>query len=313
MTTIAAGATGERQERRAIGISAVLGATAVWSVASVLGKAADVPGLVLGFWRMWLGTVFMTFAVLLTGRIPSFADIRRAFPTGVLFGLNICAFFQSLQYLSIAIALIIAALTPVVALPFAVLFMGERLTRWKVLCALGAVAGVVGAVLAAKSDDDTPNSAQGYAWAVVALVVWVTYLLMNKRARDTVETVRLMWVMQFGGAVTVSLLALVLRPDLGQLHGTGWWWLLLLTVFPGMLGHGLFVWAQPRVDSSVSSVLIQGEPVGATFFAWLFLHEQVTVAQTLWMGMVLASLCLLAYQESRERHDESSLIAQPPA
>jgi drug/metabolite transporter (DMT)-like permease len=308
MTTTDQPATDTVSSEKAIGIAAVLGATVFWSFGSVLGKAADVSGVVLGFWRMWIATGLMTLIVLVTRRMPSRDDIRRTWVLGVLFGFNIVTFFITLEYVTIAVALIIGSLTPVVALPIAVLFMGERLTWIKVLCALAATGGVVAAVLTVPPTDDGSNTAVGYVWAVASLLIWVVYLLVNKRVRANVETVRLMWVLSFFGALTVTVIALVVRPDLGEMQGTDWLWVSLLAAGPGIMGHGLLTWAQPRVDSSVSSVLIQAEPVGATIAAWVFLGETVSLAQAVSMGVVVVALAVLAYSEAREIPFDDALI-----
>ena len=76
-----------------------------------------------------------------------------------------------------------------------------------------------------------------------------------------------------------------------------------LALVPGLLGHGLFSWAQPRVDASVSSVLIQAEPVLASVTAWLLLDQTVSVPQSLSMLVVLGALSVLAWRESRESAD----------
>jgi len=69
-----------------------------------------------------------------------------------------------------------------------------------------------------------------------------------------------------------------------------------------LAGHGLVVWARPHVDASVTSVLIQLEPVGASIAAWVFLDERVSLTQAIAILVVVASLSLLAYREGRERH-----------
>ena len=84
------------------------------------------------------------------------------------------------------------------------------------------------------------------------------------------------------------------------MHGKGWIWVTMLAIGPGIAGHGLVAWAQPRVDASVTSVLIQAEPVGASATAWIVLGERVSLGQGLSMTVVIAALCLLAYTESRE-------------
>jgi hypothetical protein len=66
------------------------------------------------------------------------------------------------------------------------------------------------------------------------------------------------------------------------------------------MGHGLVAWAHPRVDSSVSSLLIQAEPVGASIAAWVFLDERVSFVQGLAMLVVLTALGWLAFREARD-------------
>ncbi|MEQ1699921.1 MAG: DMT family transporter, partial [Ilumatobacteraceae bacterium] len=288
---------------RAAGVIAVMSASAFWSFGGVLGKSTGASGIVLSFWRMLISTLVLFVVSAVMHRWPSRRDIRTSALAGVLFGLNICCFFITLQYTTIAVALIIGALSPVVALPIAVAFMGERATTVKIVCALAAVAGVVMAVIFAPSvDEDAGTKPIGYMWAVISLLVWVMYLLQTKRVRATVETVRYMTCVSAIGACTVAILALVTRSHMAQIHGRGWLWVTLLAIGPGIAGHGLVAWAQPRVDASVTSVLIQLEPVGASIAAWVFLSERVSLLQGVAMTGVVAALCVLAYSESLEQH-----------
>lgn len=279
----------------------MLTATLFWSFGGVLGKSTHASGVVLSFWRMWMAASVLLVIVAITKRWPSRADFRRAALAGVLFGLNICVFFISLETVSIATALIISALAPVVALPVSVVFFGERLTTVKIVCAVASVGGVIVAVLAAPSTGGDSNStAVGYVWALLALVFWVGYLLVSKGVRANVETVRFMFVVSLIGALTVSTLVVIGGKHLGEVHGAGWAWVAMLALGPGIAGHGLVAWAQPRVDASVTSVLIQAEPVLASIWAWLILSQRVSMMQAVAGAGVIAALCVLAYSESRD-------------
>jgi drug/metabolite transporter (DMT)-like permease len=250
---------------------------------------------------MWIASGVLLVIVAITRRWPTRDDFRRAGIAGVLFGLNICVFFIAINSVTIATALIIAALAPVVALPVSVMFFGERASAIKVVCAVISVIGVVVAVaVAPSSGPDSSSSTIGYLWAVLALVFWVAYLLVSKGVRANVETVRFMFVVSSIGALTVTVLAVITRVSLGEVHGAGWVWVSLLAIGPGIAGHGLVAWAQPRVDASVTSVLIQAEPVGATAAAWVVLGERVSLAQGIAMSGVVVALCVLAYSESRD-------------
>ena len=281
------------------GVVAVLAASMFWSFGGVLGKSAGVGGVVLSFWRLWIASGILTVVAVATRRWPSWSDFKASLISGVLFGLNLCIFFITLQYTSIAVALIIGALTPVVAFPVAVRFMGEHLTRVKVACSVLAIAGVTVAVLTAPSVDGTGTKTVGYLWAVASLLVWSLYLLQTKRVRDRVETVRYLLAVCIIASVTVSVMVLVLRSDIGRVHGAGWLWIVLLAIGPGIAGHGLVAWAQPRVDASVTSLLIQFEPVGASIVAWIVLDERISLAQGIAMVVVVSALGVLAYRESR--------------
>jgi drug/metabolite transporter (DMT)-like permease len=81
--------------------------------------------------------------------------------------------------------------------------------------------------------------------------------------------------------------------------GHGWGWIVLLALLPGFLGHGLLTWAQPYVDLSVSSILLQGEPVGAALAGVLFLGESIGVVQALGMVLAAVSLTFLARRSTR--------------
>jgi drug/metabolite transporter (DMT)-like permease len=278
-----------------------LAAATFWSFGSVLGKSTHASGVVLSFWRLWIASSVMLAIVAATRRWPSRIDFKRTAIAGVLFGFNICVFFVALQSVTIATALIIAALAPVVALPVSVMLFGERLTFLKTICAAGSVVGVIVAILVAPSSGaDSHNTKIGYLWAVLALAFWVAYLLVSKGVRAKVETVRFMFVVSLIGAITISLLVVIGGKHLGEIHGAGWAWVTMLAIGPGIAGHGLVAWAQPRVDASVTTVLIQAEPVGASAAAWVVLGERISLAQAIAMAGVIAALCVLAYSESRE-------------
>ncbi len=285
-----------------IGIAAVLAATVCWSFGGPLAKATDASGVVVTFWRLWIGTGFFLVLAAVRRELPTWEAVRLAAPAGALFGANLCAFFSAINYTTVANALIISALTPVMMLPIGVRVLGEKLTLAKIACSLVAVAGVVLALLVAPGGGSGGGrSLRGDVLAMASLLLWIAYLTATKRARRTVTTVPFLAAVTATAAVAVTPFAVVGRYDLGEIDGIGWVWLVLLTLLPGALGHGLVAWAQRQVDATVSTVLMQGEPVGATIAAAVFLDERVTVAQFGAMGVVIAALALLAFSEGRER------------
>ena len=91
----------------------------------------------------------------------------------------------------------------------------------------------------------------------------------------------------------------------------GWGWIVLLAIVPGFLGHGLLTWAQPLVDLSVSSILLQAEPVCAAIAAAIFLGETIVPIQAAGMVLAAASLAILARSSIRGSEDEPAATAPP--
>lgn len=293
-----------RQGDAVLGLIAVIGATAIWSFGAVLGRSVGPSGVVTTTWRLWMGVVLWWSVMAGLGHLPDRATLTRtlkvAAPAGVLFGGNLTLFFTALEHTTIANASIIGALTPIAMLPLAVVLLKERLDVVKIVCALVAVAGVAAAVLTVPEQGGGQERTNlGDGLAVASLVLWVCYLLATKHARRELATVPLLASVTTVAALVVTPLAIFGDHDLGSIDGRGWLWLVLLTVGPGAIGHAMVAWAQPHVDASVSSVLLQGEPVGSTFAAAIFLGESIGGWQVGAMAVVVAALATLAVHSSR--------------
>ncbi len=280
----------------ALGVFAVLAACACWSSSGVLAKKAALPGTVIAFWRLLIVAVVFGLICAVTRRRITWDMVRRSLPGGMLFGVNLAVWFTALEDASVGIATVTGALTPVMAMVVGNRFLGEKVSGLAMLCAAGAVGGVSLFVVLGFSDEASTTTALGLSLAVLAIAIWVCYLFVTKKAREGVGTIEYLFLM--AAIATVSLIPVVLIfADEGLAPPTqGWGWLLGLAIVPGCLGHGLLTWAQPHVDLSVASVLLQGEPVGAAIAGALFLSEKITILQGLGLLIAFAALAVLARQ-----------------
>jgi drug/metabolite transporter (DMT)-like permease len=283
--------------RGGVGVGAVLAATVCWSTAGVIAVKADARGLPLTFWRVSVVAALFGLVMVVHRQRLTWRVIRQAAPGGAVFGLTAAMFFESVRYTSVGIATIVAALTPVLAMPVAVRFLGERLTWIGLACAAGAVGGV--ALFVAPGYADASTSPRGLLLAIGSMLAWVVYLFITKRARTGIGTVEYMTAMNLTAAALLLPLLLLFDEDGVRPPGHGWGWIVLLALLPGFLGHGLLTWAQPYVDLSVSSILLQGEPVGAALAGVLFLGESIGVVQALGMVLAAVSLTFLARRSTR--------------
>lgn len=296
--------------RRTGPFAAVLAATGVWSFGGVLAKSAGTSGLATTFWRLWMAAALLVVISLARSQMPTRAELRRSVVAGVLFAANLALFFTALESISVASALVIASLTPVGMLPIATRLLGERLTATKVACALVAVSAAIVAVLASpRPTSGSRSTALGYLFVTLAVITWLGYLTISKQVRSGIRTVPFMVSITVVAAVVMTPVMLLRGHGDRPTTGTGWIWIVLLALGPGIAGHGLVAWVQDKIDASVTAVLMQAEPVGASVAAYVFLHERVSLAQGLAMAVVIVALCLLMLVESRPVPDGPSPVS----
>lgn len=276
---------------RGVGVIAILVATACWSSGGVLAVKADLPGVVVAFWRLVIvAGIFAVVAAVLGKRITRHM-MYRSLPGGLLFGVNLAVFFEALRHATVGIATVTAALIPVLAMIVGFRLFGERITALAMWCAAGAIGGVVLFVVPGFAASGT--TAAGLLLSLLAVVIWVCYLFVTKRAREGVGTVEYLVCMATVAAVSLMPF-MAFFTDAGLTPPSrGWGWLIALAIVPGTLGHGLMAWAQAHVPLSTAGILLQGEPVGAALAGVVFLDETIGPVQALGLLIAFSALAVL--------------------
>jgi drug/metabolite transporter (DMT)-like permease len=252
-----------------LGVLAVLGPIAAFSVMNVVIKISHLAALTFAFYRLWMGAVVMIAVLAVTGRRLSWAIVRRAAFPGALFGVNLCFFFTALKLTSVADVLIIAALQPAITLMVAGPLFGERVTRHEVGWTVVSLGGVV--LVVAGSSGTPVWSLEGDLWAVAALLAWTTYWLLSKRIRREVPALEYMTAVTVTAALVVTPVALLSGQSLAARWQDLLWLILFVAVAQG--GHSLLAWSHVQMDVSISSLLILAEPVISAVAALIFLGE----------------------------------------
>ena len=273
----------------AVGVAAILFATACWASAGVLAVKADLPGVVVAFWRLvMVAGIFAVLALALGKRVTG-PMVRRSLPGGLLFGVNLAVWFEALRHATIGIATVTAALTPVLALIVGNRFFGEKITSLALGCAAGAIGGVVLFVVPGFAASGT--TLLGISLAFLAIVIWVGYMFVTKRAREGVGAIEYMLCMATIAALSLMPFMILFTDQGIAPPDHGWGWLIALAIVPGSIGHGLLAWAQAHVPLSTVGILLQGEPVGAAIAGVIFLDETIGLVQAL--GLVVAFMALV--------------------
>ncbi len=124
---------------KTLGVLAVIGLVAAFSLSSTLVKRAESPGVLVAFWRMVMVSVIWNVALWSTGRRVTARDVRQVALPGVFFGLNLAVFFAGATHNSVANAALIGSLAPFLIVPVGAWLFGEYIEPRALVFALARV------------------------------------------------------------------------------------------------------------------------------------------------------------------------------
>jgi drug/metabolite transporter (DMT)-like permease len=305
---------------------ALVVAVAAVSTSAVLVRWATAPAAVTAFYRVLFTTLLL--APLAATRYG--AAFRRLAPrdgltaavTGVALAVHFAAWFESLEWTSIAASVTLVQAQPAFVAVGAWLFLDERVgarTALGVAVALGGMALLSAGDLLAGAAVAGPRPLYGNALAVLGAVAAAAYFLVGRSLRQRVPL--LPYVTVVYAACALALLAFVagsvvqgdgsVAARLFDHPSRDWLLFLAMAVGPGLFGHTVLNWALAHVESSVVSVSLLGEPVGATLLGVALLGEVVGPVTVLGGAVVLAGVALTT--RAREAEDDADATDDGPA
>jgi drug/metabolite transporter (DMT)-like permease len=276
------------------------------SFGAILVRLSEAPSAVAAFYRVLFTTLPLVPIALLRYR-EEFRKLRRrdlgfAVLSGLALAVHFATWFESLEWTSVAASVTLVQAQPVFVAVGAWALLAERVTRRMAAGILVAVAGMVtmslgdflGGVLVG------PNPLLGNGLAVVGAVMAAVYVLAGRSLRQRVALVP--YVVIVYSVCTAGLFVAALGQG-GALTGyppREWAIFAALAVGPGLLGHTVINWVLAHLESSVVSVSLLGEPVGATLLAAVLLAETPTAFTVLGGAIVLGGI----YVTASERADD---------
>jgi len=262
------------------------------SSAAIIIRLADAPAISVAFWRCALGVLFLApFALARRERFPKGRNLYVAAASGVALGAHFGFWVSSLDYTSVAASVVLVTSAPIFVAALGYVFLGERTSPLSFLGILVALGGTV--VIAA---DDSVGSAAllGNMLALAGAATFAVYVLTGRFSRTGgVGFLGYSIVAYTVGAATLLPVALLSGAELWGYSGETWFWLVMLTLGPQILGHTVFNWALGYVDASIISGVVLVEPVASAVLAWLILSETPGIPTVIGGVVVIFGLFLL--------------------
>ena len=242
--------------------------------------------------RLWISIPVMSVAAVVGGGRLTLDLYRKSLVPGVLFLGSMATGFASFQHTSIANATLISNLQPVLMLLVAPRLFGERPTVARVCLAVVALGGIFMVVLGAAPGGEAGLS--GDLFAVANLVIWSTYFVFAKRARDAgVHAGSFL-----AGVFTIAAIAtipwvLVVRPDFGEIGGRDVALLIGQVACAGLLGHTAITWCARFLDITLVSLINLLSPALSMTAAWLIYSQSMNPVQVIGALVMLTAIALV--------------------
>lgn len=272
--------------RLAASVSLALVAIAWGAIPLIVREPVPASHLVTA--RVWLGAAALLGVGAATGtlRIPT-THRPRLVAAGTILAVHWALFFLALKLTTVAVALAVLYVGPILAAVAAGPLLGEQVG---VTAKVGLGFGLVGILLLVRPGEGATLA--GVLVALAAAATMAALLIVGKPAAEALG----------GFSVTtweLTVAAIVLSPWLAVTvaGAPGFWWqyLVLGVVLTG--GVGVVYWSAMRhLPVSVTGVMMYLEPVAATVLAVIVLGETLDGLGWLGVGLVVVGGVLAVFE-----------------
>ena len=277
------------------------------SSSAILVRWSTASSTVIAFYRV-LFTLAAVAPVAVLYQRDAFSRISgrdwiAAVAAGIALAVHFVAFFESLSWTTIAASVTLVQTQPIFVAIGAVLLLDERVDS---RVAAGIVIALVGAVLMslAEPGDALPTGGDatiGNLLAVGGAVMAAAYLLAGRSLRQRVPIFPYVTIVYAACVATLFPAVVVSDAPVVAYPPREWILFLAMAAGPGLLGHTVLNWALEHLESTVVSVSLLGEPVGATLLGIVLLTEIPTQATVVGGVIVLAGIYVTATSGTTRR------------
>lgn len=211
-----------------------------------------------------------------------------------VFGLAMVHFtyFKTISLTSVATAILLEYLAPILILLFSVAFLGERLS-WALPAAVGLSVLGCGLMVGAVGGTGLIVSPEGIGWGLTSAVFFALYTVMGKYAVHRwspwtllaygLGAAALFWLVVLGPGAVLGVLAEPRR------FGIVMFMALVSTVAP----FGAYLMALHHIDATKASITATLEPGVAALVAFFLLGEALSPLQLIGAAVVLCAIIVV--------------------
>ena len=277
------------------------------SFASIFIKFCnDVPSIMIATYRLTISSVIiLTIAKIKGIRFSHFTkkQLALAIMGGLFLSLHFSFWISSLKFTSVASSVVLVTTNPVIIGIFSYFFLREKQPREVVL---GIILSFSGSFILAIGDSGIQgltikNSSYliGDLLAFLGAVMASGYLMIGSILRKDIDILSYTSLVYTFSALILLMASIYLRIPFTGYNPTSYMYLLLLAIIPQLIGHTALNWALKHLRTNMVAITILGEPIGASFLAYLLFGETIKPIQS--VGIILIFLAIFISSKKGKR------------
>lgn len=266
----------------------------IFGTIGVLRRYTALPSGALAMLRGYIGGACLIIYMLLRGRRPDMAALKRniwkLIVSGAFIGLNWMLLFEAYNHTSVAAATLCYYMAPVIVTLLSPLVLKERLTARQLICAGAAAAGMVPVSGILSVDGFAAGEIKGIMLGLGAAALYACVILMNKRI-TTVGAMDRTVVQLIAAAAVVTPYAFAAEGfAIGDMTGTD----MLLTLTAGVIHTGvayaLYFGSMAALPARTVALVSYADPIFAVLLSATVLGEAMSPAGWVGAAVVLGAM-----------------------
>ena len=197
--------------------------------------------------------------------------------SGALIGINWMLLFESYEYTTVAVATLSYYMAPTIVVLISPIFLNEKITLKKGICALVAIAGMfpVSGVISEGIPDI--SELRGIVYGLGAAAIYAAVMIINKKLPQVDPTDKT--IVQLFAAAIVMLPYILITDDLESVTFSASAVILVLIVgfVHTGLAYSLFFAGIDGLPAQTAAILCYIDPITALILSSLILHEHMDI------------------------------------
>ena len=264
----------------------------IFGTIGIFRRYIPLPSGILALSRGLLGGLFLL--VFLKIRKKKNVNVTRlslimTMVTGAVIGGNWVLLFESYNYTTVQVATLSYYMEPAIVILLSPIFLGEKLTPKRLLCALSSVVGM--ALVSGITGGTSLSSGdfKGILYGLSAATLYATVIILNKRNIGMDAQYKTM--IQLFSASIVIIPYILLREDISSVTFTPLSLLMLFVVGIVHTGfaYSLYFGAMENLSAHTVAVISYIDPVFALILSALILGESLSLSALIGAVLIIVS------------------------